>query len=324
LDWLVYFVVRILICLVQALPIDRCHGLARRLAVLMADVLHLRERVVEENLRQAYPQWTSHERRAVTRRMWEHLFLMVCEVAHAPRKIHETNWRDFVTFVGARQLASALLDPRPVVLVSGHFGNFEMVGYISGLLGYATYSIARPLDNLYLQRFLGEFRGATGQFMLPKKGSAKQVQAVLDTGQTLALLGDQHAGRKGCWVDFFGKPTSCHKAVALLSLGSRAPLIVGYVRRLGRPMNFEMVVTGVADPADSRGMSLGVSELTQWYNLHLEQIIRIAPEQYWWLHRRWKQPPPRQVRAPQPRHVPHLRCGDPSRPVRNVKSRIDT
>ncbi len=89
-------------------------------------------------------------------------------------------------------------------------------------------------------------------------------------------------------------------------------------------MHFEMVVTDVADPADPGGTRLGVSELTQWYNRHLEQIIRIAPEQYWWLHRRWKQPPPRRGRAPGTRHVPHLRSFDSSRPVRNVKGRMDT
>ena len=109
-------------------------------------------------------------------------------------------------------------------------------------------SRSRKLDNPYLDRFLNKFRGSTGQFILPKQGCAPQVEAVLQSGGTLSLLGDQHAGEKGCWVEFLGRPASCHKAVALFTLTSGAPQIVSYVRRLGRPMQFEIGVAGVADP----------------------------------------------------------------------------
>ncbi len=135
-----------------------------------------------------------------------------------------------------------------------------------------------------------------GQHMLPKDGSAPAVQQILNEGGTLALLADQFAGAKGVWVDFLGHPTSCHKALALFVLSSRAPMVVCYNRRLKRPLQFEMAVTGIADPNVPGSHLESVAALTRWYNQCLEQAIRKAPEQYWWLHRRWREAPPRRIR----------------------------
>jgi KDO2-lipid IV(A) lauroyltransferase len=166
-----------------------------------------------------------------------------------------------------------------------------------GLFGFPGYSIARDLDNPYLDRYLKRFRSANGQYILPKEGSAGQVDAVLRAGGAIALLGDQSAGPKGCWVDFMGRPASCHKAVALLTLVSGAPLVVSYGKRTGGPLHFEIGAQGIADPQIGGGELANVKCLTQWYNDRLDEVIRTAPEQYWWVHRRWKGAPPKR-RAP--------------------------
>ncbi len=299
MDWPAYLCVRLCVCLIQALSLETCHSASRLLAWLASDVVRLRRRVVDDNLRHVFPELSDSARRVLTRRMWEHLFLMLCEIAHAPRKIHETNWRRFFQFHRKREMVARLLDERPTVFVSGHFGNFELSSYMMGLLGFPTYAIARRLDNPYLDRYVNEFRGGQGQFILPKDGSAAQVDAVLRSGGVIALLGDQAAGPKGCWVEFLGRPASCHKAVALFTLVSGAPLVVAYGRRIGGPLRFELGTEGVADPQVPGPELAGVKALTQWYNRALERIIRSAPEQYWWVHRRWKgQPPARRDRTP--------------------------
>jgi len=89
-----------------------------------------------------------------------------------------------------------LADERPTVFVSGHFGNFELSSFMMGLFGFPTYAIARRLDNPYLDRFVNQFRSTHGQFILPKDGSAAQVDAVLRAGGVIGLLGDQSAGRR--------------------------------------------------------------------------------------------------------------------------------
>jgi KDO2-lipid IV(A) lauroyltransferase len=296
LDWVVYVLVRLFVCVVQALAIETCHDVARWLAWFAGDVLRVRRKVVEGNLRRAFPRLSDRQIRHLTRRMWEHLLLMICEIAHAPRKIHRTNWRRKVTVPQTELLLGQLLSPRPAVLISGHFGNFEMGGFLAGMLGFPTFTVARPLDNVYLDRFVNRFRGAHGQFIVPKQGSSHQIQAVLEAGHALTLLGDQHAGPKGCWVDFFGHPASSHKAISLFSLASGAPLMVVYCRRRGRPLKLELGLAAVADPTKADPVTANVRTLTQWYNRQLEQIVRGSPDQYWWLHRRWKGTPPSRSR----------------------------
>ncbi|MCA9121055.1 MAG: lysophospholipid acyltransferase family protein [Planctomycetales bacterium] len=296
-DCLAYTALRVLICIIQAMRIETCHSLSRMAAFLLSDCFRLRGAVVDDNLKNVFPDLTAAERRQISRQMWEHLFLMVCEIAHAPRKIHRSNWRDHISFRGRREIVQYLLDPRPSVLVTGHFGNFELGGFITGLLGFPSFTVARTLDNPYLDRYVNSFRGANGQFILPKKGSSPQVQAVLESGGVLSLLGDQFAGQKGCWVDFLGRPASCHKAIALFPLTSGAPMLAAATTRLGAPMKFKISLLGVLDPAESRSLVRSVPAVTQWYNDRLGDAIRLTPHQYWWLHRRWKGTPPKRMLA---------------------------
>jgi KDO2-lipid IV(A) lauroyltransferase len=249
--------------------------------------------VIDGNLQVAFPDLDVTARRNLTRAMWEHLVVMVCEIAHAPRKIHRSNWHQYVRLERKREILRYLLDPRPLVMVSGHFGNFEMGGYVTGLLGFPSFTVARPFDNPFLGRFVNRFREAYGQFMLPKQGSAGVIDELLQAGGSLMVLGDQHAGPKGCWVKFFGKPTSCHKAIALFPLIHGAPLMIVYAQRMDRPLKFEMGMIDVADPARLPAELKGVEELTRWYNGGLERLIQAKPAQYWWVHRRWKGEPPR-------------------------------
>ena len=287
-DWLVYIVARVFICVLQALRMETCRSLARGLSFLVCGVLKIRHKVVDENLRHAFGELSERQRHALARQMWEHLVLMLCEIAHAPRKLHETNWRDHISFVNKRAILQKLLSPKPAVIVTGHFGNFEAAGFTLGLLGFPTFTVARPLDNPFLDRFVNRFREATGQYILPKEGSARQLDALLASGETIVLVGDQAAGPKGCWIEFFGRPASCHKAVALFTLTSKVPMIVGFAYRSGEPLQFTIGADGIADPADQCEQFAGVKPATQWYSDCLERVIRRAPEQYWWLHRRWK------------------------------------
>lgn len=297
LDYSVYLFVRALLALVQAVPLSVCERGAELMATLASCVLRIRQNVVDENLRVAFPHLSEPERSDICWRMWKHLFLMGAEIAHTPRKVHRTNWRDHSNIINLELFVRTLLSGRPLVVISAHYGNFELGGYLMGLFGFPTYTVARELDNRFLDRWVNQFRGRTGQYMLPKRGSGAEIKQVLDSGGILTLLGDQSAGKKGCWVQFFGRPASTHKAVSLFSLGNEAPTMVSYARRLGKPLQYEVGPQAIVDPREP-GFELGtVPLLAQWYTDELENLIRQAPEQYWWLHRRWKgQPTTRAVK----------------------------
>ncbi len=276
-NYLAYLVVRLFVCLLQAVSIETCQRFARGLAWLVTDVIPLRRNVVDDNLRHAFPEMSPSDRRRMARDMWEHLFVMLAEIAHFPRKVHDTNWRDYIRFKNESQMMRELFRNRPRVFVSGHYGNFELAGYTLGLFGFPTFTVARPLDNPYLGRWINHFRALKGQYILPKQGSAQEADSLLAGRGTLGVLADQHAGSKGCWVNFFGRPASTHKAIAVFALSNEAPLMVGYARRLDRPLQYEMGLETLLDPATMDPALKNVTALTQWYTDVLEQIVRVAP-----------------------------------------------
>jgi len=267
------------------------------MAWFFSDVVPLRAKLIDENLQRAFPEWTAERRRDCRRRMWEHLILFVAEIAQAPRRIHITNYGRHIDFRQREIFCGTMLDDRGVVFVTAHFGVFEMLSYNAGLTGFPNYSVTRTLDNPYLEAFVRRFRSATGQHLISKDGAADAMLNVLGGGGIVGVLADQYAGTKGCWVEFFGHPASAHKAIALLSLANDVPLVVCSCRRTQRPLHFEQRVHAVFDPRTAPPEMQNVKAITQWFTHEFEKFIREEPEQYWWLHRRWKDNRPAKRRA---------------------------
>ncbi|MCL2709838.1 MAG: lysophospholipid acyltransferase family protein [Planctomycetaceae bacterium] len=294
-DYLVHLFVRVLFCIVQSLSLNANKTFVRGLAFFFSRVLPFRHQLLHENLQIAFPELNKNERQVIIRAMWEHLLLMGVEVALARRQIRDGNWTDHIELVNAEPLLSLLHQDRPVLLVTGHFGNFEIGGFSLGILSYPSHAVARTLDNPYLHRFIKDFRESTGQFLIPKKGGAMEITRVIERHGLMALLVDQWAGRKeGYMINFFDKPTLAFKAIAILSLKYNAPIVVCYALRKKREpgqfqtLQFEMHISEILDPLDMPPEIQNAKDVTQWFTHVLESGIRKCPEQYWWLHRRWK------------------------------------
>jgi KDO2-lipid IV(A) lauroyltransferase len=120
-DLAAYAAVRVAICVVQALPRTACERWARGLSHLLANRIRIRRSIVRDNLRQAFPALSPEERREVARGMWEHLLLMVVEIAHANRVIHKTTWRKHLRIHGMEDFVRTLWLERPKVILSGHY-----------------------------------------------------------------------------------------------------------------------------------------------------------------------------------------------------------
>ncbi len=294
---LIYLAVRSVICWAQAIAPETAQKFAPVLAWVAHSLLKVRRKVVEENLCIAYPQLGPQDREQLALKMWEHLALLGYEMLMLRRKIHHTNWRDHIRLVNHVPALRMLSEGRPVVFVTGHFGNFELGGYALGLLGVPTWTVARPIDNPYLDRFIQQLRAATGQRLIPKQGATEWVNRLAAAGEPLAFLADQSAGPKGCFVEFFGRKASTFKAIALLALTHQCPLAVCYAIRKPRILQFELCIAAVLDPKTISADWANVPTITQWFTTELEQAIRSCPEQYWWVHRRWKDAPPRERKS---------------------------
>jgi KDO2-lipid IV(A) lauroyltransferase len=294
-DYLVYLLIRVVICMLQMQSYPAARGLSDHLAWLLYRLDRRHRLVALENLKQALPEIHDEGRRdAMVRAVYRHFCRLLIEIVHAPRKLHPTNWRRHLDLAGGRALVDGLLSGRPLLLVTGHFGNWELGGYVLGLLGFPTHAIARSLDNPYLDAFLRGFRQRTGQKVLAKNDDYASIQTVLAGSGVLATLADQDAGARGQFVDFFGRPASTHKAVALLALEYNVPMLVIGTPRVGEPMKYRVVVEEVIRPEEYAGRADAVRAMTQRFTTALERMVRRFPEQYFWLHRRWKhQPAPR-------------------------------
>jgi KDO2-lipid IV(A) lauroyltransferase len=189
-------------------------------------------------------------------------------------------------------VVSGLLSRRPLLIVTGHFGNWEMAGYAIGMFGFRTYAVARRLDNPYLDKFFASFRSGTGQTILDKNADYERIQNVLKEGGAIAMVADQDAGPRGMFVDFFGRPASTFKSIALLALEYNAVMVVVGVPKVAEPMRYQVVSEDVILPEDYADRPDAVKEITQRFTSALERQVRQAPEQYFWLHRRWKHQPP--------------------------------
>src|SRR5262249_54951752 len=231
------------------------------------------------------------------RAVFRHFCHLIIDIAFIPRKLHPNNWRQHVDLHDGRLLVEHLLSRKPLLFLTGHFGNWEMGGWVLGLFGFRTYAVARDLNNPYLDAYLRRFRQGTGQKLLAKKGDFDQMQSILAEGGVIATLADQDAGQRGLFVDFFGRPASTHKAVALLALEYKVPLMVLGIRKLPGELRHQLQVADVIRPEEYEGQPNAVRAITQRYTTALERVVRGSREQYFWLHRRWKhQPPVRKAR----------------------------
>ena len=180
---------------------------------------------------------------------------------------------------------------RGLLLVTGHYSNFEIIGYLLGLFGFNIYSIARPLDNKYINNYLYNVRERVGQKIIDKKGASELMDQIASTGATLCFIADQDAGKKGIFVNFFGRKASTYKSIGLIAISCNIPIVVGCSRRVDNRFYFEIVANRIIFPEEWQDKDKPLEWITAEYTRAMEEFVRQDPSQYWWLHRRWKHRP---------------------------------
>ncbi|QJW95645.1 lysophospholipid acyltransferase family protein [Frigoriglobus tundricola] len=308
-DYAAYLAVRALLAVAQMATPRVAYAVADGVAWFVYTFVRSRRRVALENVRAAFPELAADPGAAdrIVRGMFRHLIRVIVELLWLPRKLHIGNWRKHLALPECDRMLPLMLDERPVLAVTAHFGNWEMIGCALGLFGFRTYAIARVLDNPYIERFVLQFRQYTGQTIIAKKDDFDRLTAAMRAGGKVATLADQDAGERGVFVDFFGRPASTHKAIALMAMEFDAVILVTgtpRVRRADYPqrpdydphsplaaMFYAVKVADVIDPREYANDPNAVRAITARYTAGLERLIRQHPEQYFWLHRRWKHQP---------------------------------
>ena len=290
-DWLLYVAVRVLIIFLYLLDVETNLRFACFLGDLLWKYYHRGRQRALENLRTSFPEKSEAWIWQTGRRSFQQLVMLTIDVLFTPRLVRKHNWRQYSRYKNAEYVKWLMQERKGLLMVTGHYGNFEITGYLMGLFGFDLYSIARPLDNKYLNRYLYGVRERRGQKLVDKRGAAEMMPKLVEQGSTLGLIADQDAGRKGIFVDFFGRKASTYKSIGLLAITCDLPIAVGYSRRIGNRFFFELGVTRIIFPHEWADREDPLKWVTAEYTRAIETFVREDPSQYWWLHRRWKSRP---------------------------------
>jgi len=290
-DWLLYVAVRILVVFLYLFDVETNLRFACFLGRLLWKHYHRGRQRALENLRASFPGQSEEWIWQTGRRSFEQIVMLTIDVLFTPRLVKKYNWREYSRYKNAEHAKWLMQERKGLLMVTGHYSNFEITGYLMGLFGFDLYSIARPMDNKYLNRFLYGVRERRGQKIIDKKGAAELMPQIVARGSTLGFIADQDAGKKGVFVDFFGRKASTYKSIGLVALTYNLPIVVGYSRRVGNRFFFEIGVTRIIFPQEWADKDDPLKWITAEYTKAIEAFVREDPTQYWWLHRRWKSRP---------------------------------
>jgi Kdo2-lipid IVA lauroyltransferase/acyltransferase len=291
-DRLQYIALRTVSMLLHCFPVNANLQTARLLGNLMyaVDRKH-RERALG-NLKRSFPEMPEAQRQEMARRSMQQMFMLFVEVLFTTRLVHIDTWRKYCDLENFQETLQLLLKRKQgLILLTGHYGNWEILGYVLATLGFETTSIARPLDNPYVNQWLLGVREKKGQRIIAKKGATEDVVQVLENGGAVGFIADQNAGTKGMFVDFFGRKASTYKSIGLLAMQFEVPVVIGFARRTNDQFLFKVKVQDVIHPEDWKPQDDPLRYITQRYTRAIEDFVREDPGQYLWVHRRWKTRP---------------------------------
>jgi len=291
IDWLAYVALRLLMIVLYMFDVETILRFACFLGRLLWKHYHRGRKRALDNLRASFPEKSEEWCRHTGRRSFEHIAMLPIDVLFTPRLVKKHNWRDYSRFKFVERAKWLMKEGKGVLMITGHYSNFEIIGYMLSLFGFNIYSIARPLDNKFINNYLYSVRKRVGQNIIDKKGAAELMTQLIASGATLCFIADQDAGRKGIFVDFFGRKASTYKSIGLLAITNNVPIVVGYNRRIDNRFYFEFGVNRIITPDEWADKEDPLQWITAEYTSSIEKFIREDPTQYWWLHRRWKNRP---------------------------------
>ena len=244
------------------------------------------------HIRQSFPDFDDERVERITVRSFEHLIQLFIEVCHTPRLIHADSWSHRIKLGANINPTLKLMNcDQPVIMVTGHLGNWEVLGYLLAVVGYRVNALARPIDNRQINDWLLGVRERKGLRVITKWKATDEMLGVLRSGGLLGFIADQNAGDKGLFVPFFGRLASAYKSIGLLALTQNVPIVCGCAQRLSNRFQFEFGVADIIYPHDWSNQPDPLYYITARYTRAIEKMVQACPEQYLWMHRRWKSRP---------------------------------
>lgn len=250
-----------------------------------------RERA-RDNILRSFPQLDYMQAERLAERSIRNMFqLFAVDSLAMPRLLNKENWPDKVGIGTMGEVIPILVREEPAIFLTGHTGNWELLGFLLSLLGFKMTALARPIDNPLVNDWLLDLRQSHGMRILTKFGAVPEVEQIIEDGGRIGFIADQNAGDKGLFVPFLGRMASSYKSIGLLAMRHKVPVVTGFAMRLNSRFQYELHAADIIRPEDWADRSDPLFYITARFNRAIEQMVRMAPEQYLWVHRRWKSRP---------------------------------
>ena len=257
---------------------------AHKLAQLFYNHLVIRQKAARKNIAIAFPRYSQARRELILKNSYIFFIRNTMQFLSFPKGFQNAH----ITVNGKEYLDKSLTKKKGVILVTGHFGVWEIMLAWFGLNQYSMLVVGQKQKNSGADTFVNQLRENTGIKMIPRKSSLEFMYEALARNNILTLASDQDAKKRGIFVKFFNLPASTPKGAGRFHLEYGSPLIF-VTCHLERPNNHVLDILPI--PTDSNS---NIASITQSFTLMLENIITAYPEQYFWFHRRWK------TKQPQP------------------------
>jgi KDO2-lipid IV(A) lauroyltransferase len=287
-----YLPVRLLAAFIGLLPRPMARGIGITLGVLTYGLYPRLRRVGRRNLDLAFPEKSAKEKKRILRGVYVNLGRQLAEFCLFPRYTRE-NVERIAVYEGFQNFAEAQSRGKGVVFLTAHLGGWEVSSFAHSLYGHSMDIVIRPLDNPYVNGLVDRYRTEHGNRTFPKQDFARGLLTALRQGQTVGILMDTNmTPPQGAFVDFFGIPACTATGPARVALHTDAAVLPAFGvwdKHLGKyricfEPALELVRTG-DDEADALAN-------TAMFTKEIERYVTKYPDQWLWVHRRWKTRPP--------------------------------
>lgn len=301
-----YAAVYLLILISRALPLKFIKIISNFLGDMLYLLVPRRRNIAIENLKNAFrDKKTEKEIKEIARQSCRSLFLTFLETIKlrflltplennkiltglteidASKALRANNKELYELFDKAKEIHDK---SGGCIFVTPHIGNWEILLYVTSSVGIPLTVVVRPLDNNYLEKLLYSNRVASGQVIIPKKNALVALQKTLRQGKSIGMLPDQST-MKGISVNFFGRKATTTPVPAILAITYKRPIVVIACCRKSGNYQYEGFVCDPIWPEEFKSKKAEIFRLTEEMNRTMESIIQKYPEQYLWIHNRWK------------------------------------
>jgi len=249
-------------------------------------------KAAQTNLRVAFPELSERKRDEIIRRMVRQVGWMTAEFSQLPKYSRE-NIEKIVVIDGFENFDAAKRRDKGVLFLTGHMSAWELSSFAHALYGYPLHFLVRPVSNRRVDALVNRYRCLSGNRPIDKNKSARAILKVLGEAGTVGILMDHNTSLdEGVFVNFFGVPASTSSGLARLALRTDAAVVPGFLLWDASRRKYRLRFEPAVELSRTGNEEADVQENTQRFTRVIEDFIREHPDQWLWVHKRWKTRPP--------------------------------